>query len=540
MKKLFAIAALIALYGASLLWLTFGTSHVFTSPDENANFIFAKAVHAISDPRFYDAINVALHNIVHPRSVVAISEYLRPGSFLGWPIFSGLFAYVVGDAGIPLFTPLLLFVALAAWWDMTRRLCGFRFANIATMLLAVHPAVWYWTSRSMMHNIPFICFLIFAVWVAIARPLSRHVSESPSFRAALSFEWFTAGLLIGGALWIRTSEAPWVILLAIGSFIFCHKGFQVISWRISLFTFFIGLSLPIAGMLLMNAHDYGSPFVTGYTVHEKQDIPVSEGMSMVEVTNVTTLQMQRSVIWKHAVLPFGFHPRAILKNVWNFGLVLFPLMTIGTIAGMWMTLREKNRNVWRALLWVTIGLAVWLGIVYGSWSFNDNPDPSAITIGDSHVRYWLPLFVLSTLFVARAVEIMQKKTPFLLLIFIIFSATTVFGGDDGLIHTRSVLFASAAKRDEIIASTEKDAIIVVDRADKFLWPHRRVIQPLRSDTTYAALPVAVTLAPLYYYGIPFPESDMIYLNTVKLAELGLRIVFVKDIGDEALYRIEKL
>ena len=119
----------------------------------------------------------------------------------------------------------------------------------------------------------------------------------------------------------------------------------------------------------------------------------------------------------------------------------------------------------------------------------------------------------------------------------ILSGVLVFGGDDGLLRTRQVLFESAAKRDAIIAVTEDSAIIVVDRADKFLFPHRRVIQPLRSDATYAVLADAVKLAPLYYYGIPFPDVDMTYLNDVKLAALGLRIDAVTAIGDETLYRI---
>ncbi|MBI1908408.1 hypothetical protein HYS28_03255, partial [Candidatus Uhrbacteria bacterium] len=239
------------------------------------------------------------------------------------------------------------------------------------------------------------------------------------------------------------------------------------------------------------------------------------------------------------LFPFGIHEMAILKNVWNFGMSLYPWVTALAAAGIVMSLRDKKGH-FRMLAVLTLALAAWLGVVYGSWSFNDNPDPAAVTLGDSHVRYWLPLFVLSTIFAARAVGAFARTVPMQVTTaaaIVMLSAVAMFGGDDGLLRTRTVLSESAAKREAVLAQTETDAIIVVDRADKFLWPYRHVIQPLRSEENYAILPEAASLAPLYYFGIPFPPSDLYYLNNDKLASLGLRIDFVTSVGDEALYRM---
>ena len=43
---------------------------------------------------------------------------------------------------------------------------------------------------------------------------------------------------------------------------------------------------------------------------------------------------------------------------------------------------------------MSLVVSAWLLVVYGSWWFSDNPDPTAITLGSSYVRYFLPLYIL--------------------------------------------------------------------------------------------------------------------------------------------------
>ena len=549
------------LYFCSLLWLTAGVPLVFTSPDENANFTFASTIAATGDVRIADDINLALNGIVHPRSTVVLGALTLPGSFLGWPIVVGVIGTVA--AGSPyvmlLVTPILVMLALAAWWGIARKFGDDRFAWIATVLLALHPAFWYYAARGMMHNVPFVCLLILGAWLVTWE--GKVKSEKRKVAATLG-----AGLLIGLALCIRVNEAIWVLPLAI--FLLWKVRDAAKPFLFSLFSFLFFAALPLVGLGAVNTHLYGSPFATGYTITTTNgELRTTEGTANGELRTANDAAVEVRSSPFEVLLPFGFHPRAMLKNVWHYGVALFPWMTLLAIIGIATVIlmsvatkdpidevprytRDDKERAWIVLTWVTLGLALWLGIVYGSWLFNDNPDPTAITIGDSHLRYWLPLFVLSTLFGARAVASLERKeksekrkvaawlpSAIIVSAIAILSGVLVFGGDDGLLRTRQVLFESAAKRDAIIAVTEDSAIIVVDRADKFLFPHRRVIQPLRSDATYAVLADAVKLAPLYYYGIPFPDVDMTYLNDVKLAALGLRIDAVTAIGDETLYRI---
>lgn len=547
MRQRLVVIAIAILYFCTLTWLSFAVPFVFTSPDENANFTFARMVMMTGDFGIPDVINAPLGGIVHPRSVVVVEMLAQPGSFIGWPLLAGWIGNITGATGIMLLTPFLVLAALGMWFDLSRRLTGdTRFAALAAVLLAVHPALWYYANRGMMHNVPFLCMLIAAAWVAFTRPFSR-TSKTVSAQVV---DMGLAGLFVGAALTMRTSEALWVgVVLVIFAAVWRRHMRHWSGWA----ALVLGIALPLAVMGGWNAHLYGNPLVSGYTVGETTNDELQ--ITNDGATEAPDLQfVARSTEF---LLPFGVHPRAMLKNIWHYGLMLFPWMTVLATAGIVGTLSEKRKeksekstDAWRVLTWVTLGLAVWLGLVYGSWSFNDNPDPAAITIGDSHVRYWLPLFALSTLFAARAVASLEwkvkskkwKVAPWAPSVAVvsavaILSAMLVFGGPDGLLRTRSVLFESAAKRTALLAATEDDAILVVDRADKFLFPYRRVIQPLRSEDTYAALPLAVQHAPLYYYGIPFPETDMTYLNTVKLAALRLRIDPVVMIGDEMLYRI---
>ena len=79
---------------------------------------------------------------------------------------------------------------------------------------------------------------------------------------------------------------------------------------------------------------------------------------------------------------------------------------------------------------------------------------------------------------------------------------------------------------------------MVDYADKYLFPHREVVVPLRSEHTYSHLPALRELAPLYYYGITLPETDLVYLQEEKLIELGLTIEPIEEVFNETLYRID--
>jgi hypothetical protein len=124
----------------------------------------------------------------------------------------------------------------------------------------------------------------------------------------------------------------------------------------------------------------------------------------------------------------------------------------------------------------------------------------------------------------------------LLILCVLKSAQLVFFGHDGFVPNIAALDTFEFKREAILSSVESDAIVITDRADKYIYPARRVVVPLRSESTYAAIPVMLKIVPVYYFGISLPESDLNYLNEDKLQALGVRIEWVSTLHEESLYR----
>ena len=193
-------------------------------------------------------------------------------------------------------------------------------------------------------------------------------------------------------------------------------------------------------------------------------------------------------------------------------------------------------------------IVIWLVLMYGSWEIHDNPDPSQITIANSYVRYWLPLYVFSTPMIAAMVHwvaqrgrsIFSKRLIVVSIIFLIvgLNVRAVFlQGQDGLFRMRFELQRSEHIQAAILRYTPPESLILVDRSDKLFFPHRHVWYPLRDEATYEAMPRLVEATQLYYYGITFPQADVEYLNTNRLKRMNLQIELIETFEQESLYRI---
>lgn len=511
------ICAVVFFLSTSVLWL--GVPWIFNSPDENANAFFAEAVRVADRLTYTDPANLHLGGILHPRSVIAVGAYLAPGSFLGLPVIYGLLGKVVGLGAMRLLTPLLAITAVFAWRALVQKITGStKVALIASLTVLFHPALWYYASRSMMHNVPFVSLLIISAWFFLLRPWQNK-----------RWWWMTdllAGICFAGAAWFRTSELVWMIpVLAVLCFVYR----RALGWQ-AILRFAFTAIIAMTPMLFINQHLYGSLFTTGYTFSEATTDVIATTESATAVASPLA----------------PFHPaiKPMLKHIWQYGASLFPWMSFLALGGF--ALAIKKRAVPKSYLWLTVLLSAWLFAFYGSWTFNDNPDPALVTIGTSYVRYWLPIFILISPYVAMAIVWIGQRLALvsarstvmgLLVALFLLNIYPVFYAVDGLVSLRQNLFAFADERQQIMNATEANAIIITDRADKLLWPYRRVVQPLRSEATYTAMPALVQTAPVYYVGITFPQSDLDYLNQQKLPPLGLSIALVQTLGAESLYRL---
>jgi hypothetical protein len=104
---------------------------------------------------------------------------------------------------------------------------------------------------------------------------------------------------------------------------------------------------------------------------------------------------------------------------------------------------------------------------------------------------------------------------------------------------RRTLLRSAEIQRDALSMVGKDAIVIVDRADKLFFPARHVRVPLRDEATYSLLPTFLLHGEVFYYGITLPPQDLVYLNQEKLKAAGIQIQLVQTFDAESLYVFER-
>lgn len=501
-------------------WLTFGRAGIFTSPDENANAFFAQTFAETGSMIANEPLNAVANGIIHPRSMIAPGTVILPVSFLGFPFITGILRSAFGIFGALMFTPMIAVCAvLALWWIVKRSVHDETLADLSALFLLTHPAFWYYGARVMMPNVAFVSLLIIGIACFFFAASKRSIAWG-----------VVAGSVMTIGVAMRLVEIPVLLIVALIIGIAYRKS---LPWKALCGAMIAGLGV-FAVYLCVNSSLYGSALATGYTLPDVRSM--SNGTS-----SPSALSSMMGLLF-----PFGIHLRAMMVHAFRYGWLLYPISSTLAVIGAWFAWTSKeHRKAWRVLVICLAAASVWMITVYGSWTIADNPDPKAITVGNSYVRYWLPLFAASSVLVAFAVRKMLVAphrfvnigVGCVVAVLLAMNTWTVFSGSDGLIATRAALLTFAEKRSVVVEYTESDAVVIVDRADKYLFPSRRVIVPLRSNTTYAAMPVIAPVAPLYYFGITFPDADIAYLNEEKLAALGLRIEYVVTVQDESLYRI---
>ncbi len=518
-RWIFRIGALVLIAG-TMGWLTFGRAGIFTSPDENANAFFAQTFAETGSMIAHEPLNTVANGIIHPRSTIAPGTVILPASFLGFPFITGVLRSAFGIFGALMFTPMIAVCAvLALWWIVKRSAHDEALADLSALFLLTHPAFWYYGARVMMPNVAFVSLLIIGI---------------ACFFFASSRRSIVWGVIAGSVTMIgvtmRLVEIPVLLIVALIIGIAYRKS---LPWRVLCSATIAGIAV-FAIYLLANAHLYGSALATGYTSPDVRSM--SNGTS-----SPSALSSMMSLLF-----PFGIHVRAMMVHAFRYGWLLYPISSTFAVIGAWLAWTSKDhRKAWRVLVICLAVASVWMVTVYGSWTIADNPDPKAVTIGNSYVRYWLPLFAASSVLAAFAARkmfamphcVVKIGIGCIVAVLLAMNTWTVFSGSDGFIATRAALHTFNEKRSVVLEHTEPSAVVIVDRADKYLFPFRRVIVPLRSDTTYAAMPVLAPVVPLYYFGITLPDIDLAYLNEHKLAVLGLMIEHVVTVQDESLYRI---
>ncbi|MDD5342139.1 MAG: glycosyltransferase family 39 protein [Patescibacteria group bacterium] len=523
-------AAFFVLYSFS----SFGSPTKFVSPDETANYFFTKSFAQSSSLSVSEPLDSFAPGLIRPRSVDLVEGKpytdmvqgkLVPNSFIGLPLIYGLIAKVFSLAMVRFITPMIAIIAVIFFYLLVKQLFDNRIAFFSSLLLFLQPAFWYFSGRSMMHNVPFASCVIITVYFFIK-----------AVRFSKLMNYIFLGIALGLAIIFRVSEAIWLLPMLLILFLVFKKRISWLKAAVSLLTLCLFL-LPIG---YLNNKLYGNPLAFGYS---------QETLDFGTIGSATTgLGLKIS----QALFPFGLNLGLALHNFYDYFIVIFPWYAIPFGLGLvlffrnwlrdWLKPSESGRITrgQKTYALAFLFILIWLVLYYGSWDLKEFSDPDRIILGHSYLRYWLPVFIFSLPFCATGLSWMIDwfKTKKLKIFFGIFLAclivalsitTVLFDPLYGLAKIRRDIAGYEKVSQEVVKLTPKNSVVITGKGDKVIFPERKVIAAF--DLGNIKLRVEIKglakQAPIYYYCQPveincqeLEKQAAAFLPTIKLIELS--------------------
>ena len=567
-------------------FLAFKSPGKFTSPDETANFYFIKQFAGNLSFKTAEPLN-GTAPIVAPRSIMVQKDALLPGSFFGMPLLYGAIGWFLGKWIILFLTPLFSAIAVFVFYKLLNLIFDRRTALISAGLMAIHPAFWYYTARGMFHNALFLDLLIIGLWGIAAILTSHHLRGTAQNNTQNRAEYkknlilyLAAGLAVGGAVAVRTSEVIWIAVLLLAVVIIFRK---LIDWRIGIWIASIGMIISMIPILYQNNKLYGNALTFSYTVGpEKAEVVSTQTGSgkASELVSGSVNIIEKSFnniagLFEKAIFPFGIHWDNISANVWNYGIWLvwpFALLSLfgcvlffrnGIINLIYSSVRRSSdKRVMLIYFILYLFIAGYLILYYGSWKINDNIlGSNLVSLEQAYSRYWLPIYIFGLPFAAMAAQTLIKNALAILsnrcadsrgkirriarnailcfavlLLFNFSVSSAVLERNVGLAKVRQNTLEYKEVADKAKRLIESSAIIAAGKADKVFFPEFKVIAS-EIDTNKKAKQLKKILqkAPVYISILDFAgQSEK--LN--KLKSLGFKIGKEVKINDEVkLYKI---
>ena len=538
---------LILLLAAVLFFLGTASFNYFTqkndfvkwlSPDESANYTFSKLYAQAGRLSFFEKYNLVAGDIIRPRSFRSDYGWLKPVSFLGIILIYGKIASLTSYKVIPYLTPFFAALGLIFYYLLIKEIFGKRNALIAALFLASFPPLIYYSARSLFHNVLFMVLAMAGFYFAVV--------------SVKKIKWYWADLLIGLAgaftglaIMTRASELIWLAPVWLIIWLFNIKKVGLIKPVI--FLFFVLFSL--SPMFYYNKILYGAYWQGGYNEMNRSILNMAgAGNAIIKSGEIKNNLIQIKDNFFH----FGLQPLKSLKMLYYYFAPIFYWLFWPAVLG-WLLLLFKFRK-WKkrhfAYFTALAAASAILILYYGSWNFHDNPDPKSFTIGNSYVRYWLPIYLgampLAAIFLVKLSNLFKKKYLIysvralaMVLVFVVSLKFVLTGSAESLIKSAKNQLAARAELNQVVGLTENQAIIITRYHDKLFFPERKVIVGLFDDDNmikqYAAL---IRRLPVYYYNFTFPERDINYLNNKRLPEFNLQIAPIEQITkDFTLYRL---
>lgn len=483
------------------------------SPDEAANKIFIHTFVTQHNFKFLEMRPAVGAYPFFPRSTVPMGKVLAPAGFVGLPLVYGILAILFGVEAAGFFTIFFTAVGALAGWYLVKNIFNRRVADLTFLLFLCQPAVIYYAARGLFPNLLwFSCWLIAlaAVWWVAAE---RSPKKSAATRSAMVL---LALLAATAAILVRPPEAlVFFGAAAVVTIIFSQGKIQRLSAAL------IGALIILDGVL--------------WLARARGILPGGYAFAEVPVT--------------HIFFPFEVAWLATIKHVSLFVLKLFwPWMLVASAGFLFWLWQWKLKNfsspqsskILRYLVFV-FPVSAWLFLVYGAWSVVDNPaNASAVTLGSSYVRYWLPVLVLSLPLAAYFIlEFFPQR--FLPLAVRVVLVCALFGGlwraaagIDGLKFVWLELRAVPTTRALIKNLVPENSVLAVRTWDKHLFPLFPVLQPFPQNifALNAARELVRQGRPVFAFIEKLRPVDVLWLKTNQIT-----LEPVQEMGNLVLYKV---
>lgn len=533
-KQIVILSALAVIFFFIYSFLLFGNSgHHFTWPDETANYFFIKNYTANSSFSVDEPLNKIAGNLVRPRSFNVYQYNLVPGSFLGMLIIYGLIGKIAGIGLISYLTPLLAALAGLFFYKIILKVFDDKIAFISTLLFFINPSWWYYANFAMLPNIAFIALFIIGFYFLVC--LDKDKKQNNYLLI------FLGALFIALALTIRTNEFLWVALV-LGLLLMAY--YQKIKWQYALIFVLTGVIIFLP-TFYYNHQTYGNFLSFGYLRLENGDALVSQLPTEFKTTGSNFINFVKFI-----VLPFGFHPKIMVLNFYNYFIKLFWWLFIAALFGSWIFLKKYHDKQHAVYFLIGFCISLYLLTYYGSWVLEDTMTVKLNKIGISYVRYFLPLYILILPLIAIFFRYFinfwkNNKIKIAVALFLIVSTVgftmhiLYFAGEDNLIKIKQNIKDYNQINQRIINLTEDKAVIISQRSDKIFFPERKVIgRWSMNDFDYWEYLLYGGI-PLYYYSYEGDEymnefSELLYEQGYKLQDQ------VEITPQESIYKIKFL
>lgn len=484
------------------------SARVYLSPDETAVAVSAERFARTGMMRVSDTL-LQRFSWMRPRSFVTQGESMVPVGFLGMAFIAGVAFSIGGTWAMDFITPVAVLLSLYPLYRLVRT---FRYgARIAVLISWISfPTIILYTNRGLFPNVPVLCAMIWAVYL---------IREGRGQRA-----FIFAALLSGLAITIRPVEAPWILVWIVAAYVS-----QVDTMRCKLSVkWFVSISAAASVFPIVGAYiawrTYGSPFAVGYWLHDTQAL-----------SQTAEVALNTRMSW----WPFGFHPRNMLFNIREYIFWYFAPWTtacVMAIALFWRRSREARVFIVSGVL-----TAIILVCIYGQSIYQDHVGINVISIGNSFLRYILPLtpFVViaigglcDRLYSIRSTRNMQLLVMMSVWTIVSFGTWTALIRDkEGVITDIYELSRYVDIREKAIQLLPQHAVIVSERSDKNFFPQFRAVSPMPSWESLQQI-VQSRVVPVYYFG-SFVSGKA--LETWREKQLMLEPVFRSD--TQMLYHV---